>query len=131
MEIKQSGKMLGLFSSSFYDKGDVVLKISGPLLDHPEQTSIQIGPNKHVDVDAPAKFINHSCKPNTKIDGEQIVAIQKIHPGEEIFFDYQSSEYELAASFICRECGQWVKGMKFKHENVCLQAEEHKIMETQ
>ncbi|MCX6180494.1 MAG: SET domain-containing protein-lysine N-methyltransferase [Bacteroidetes bacterium] len=131
MEIKQSGKMLGLFSSSFYGKGDVVLKISGPLLDHPVQSSIQIGPNKHVDVDTPAKFINHSCKPNTKVEGEQIVAINTILPGEEITFDYQGNEYDLAVSFICRDCGQWVKGMKYKGENVCLQAFEQKIMETQ
>ena len=123
--------MLGLFSSSFYGKGEVVLKIRGPLLDHPVQSSIQIGPNKHVEVDAPAKFINHSCMPNTKVENEQIVAIKKISPGDEITFDYQGSEYELAVPFVCRDCGQWVKGMKYKGENVCLQAMQQKIMETQ
>ena len=123
--------MLGLFSSSFYNKGELILKIRGKIIDHPSRTSIQIGPNRHVDVEAPAKFINHSCRPNTKIEGENIVALKKIAPGEEITFDYQSNEVELSASFICRECGQWVKGKKFRRENVCLPQVDHKIMETQ
>ncbi len=100
--------MLGLFSSSFYDKGEAVLKITGKIIERPCRTSIQIGPNKHVDVGTPAKFINHSCHPNTKIDGEIIFALNQIFPGDEITFDYQSNEEEISASFICRECGQWV-----------------------
>lgn len=131
MEIKNSGKMLGLFSSLFYSKGNAVLKITGKIIDHPLRTSIQIAPNKHIDVAAPAKFINHSCCPNTKIEGDEIIAVKEIFPGDEVTFDYQAGEYELSHPFICRECGQWVKGMKYKGENVCLPRIDRKIVETQ
>jgi hypothetical protein len=55
-------------------------------------------------------FINHSCEPNAGLDGQiAIVALTRIHPGEEVTIDYAMcdgtpyDEFECACgSTICR-----------------------------
>lgn len=123
--------MLGLFSSRLYKSGELLLEIKGEVISHPVRTSIQVGPGKHVDVVVPVKFINHSCRPNTKVEGEKILALREIYPGDEITFDYQATEEKLSDPFICRDCGGWVKGSRFRGENRCLSGVEQKIKETQ
>lgn len=113
MEIKAIDQMYGLFSTSLYEVGDVVLSIEGEIIDKPSRTTIQIVPNKHVDVDAPAKFINHSCNANCEVRGMELIAIKKINIGDEITFNYQNSEDILANPFICNDCGKWIRGRKF------------------
>lgn len=34
------------------------------------------------------KFLNHSCRPNADFDGEELYALEDIHPGDEITFHY-------------------------------------------
>jgi uncharacterized protein len=58
----------------------------------------------------PPDFINHSCEPNAGLEGQlAIVALQRIHPGEEVTIDYAMcdgtayDEFECACgSSICR-----------------------------
>lgn len=130
MEVKAIGNMFGLFSTLPYRKGEVVLTIQGEIMDHPLRTSIQIAENVHVDVAAPAKFINHSCAPNTKVEGRNMVALTNISAADEITFDYQSTEDELSAPFVCRDCGEMVKGKRFRGERLCNAVSAHKILET-
>ncbi len=58
----------------------------------------------------PPDFINHSCEPNAGLDGQiALVALTRIHPGEEVTIDYAMcdgspyDEFECACgSVICR-----------------------------
>tara|TARA_A200000159_G_C7338331_1_gene346012 strand:- start:526 stop:855 length:330 start_codon:yes stop_codon:yes gene_type:complete len=68
------------------------------------RTTIKVAEGKHVE-DAVGRYINHSCNPNVKIDGFNIVAIKDICENDEIFFDY-SSEGSLAHEFVCNCCGK-------------------------
>ena len=43
--------------------------------------------------------MNHSFKPNTKISGRNIIALENILSGDEITFDYNSNEINMAAPF--------------------------------
>lgn len=60
--------------------------------------------------DEPPDFINHSCEPNAGLDGQiALVALHRIHPGEEVTIDYAMcdgspyDEFECACgSAICR-----------------------------
>lgn len=60
--------------------------------------------------DEPPDFINHSCDPNAGLDGQiALVALHRIHPGEEVTIDYAMcdgspyDEFECACgSAICR-----------------------------
>jgi len=113
MEVKAIGEMYGLFSSSRYEKGDVVLYIEGEIVEKPSRTTVQIAPDTHVDVGFPAKFINHSCDPNCEVVNRELVAVKIIEKGDEITFNYQNSEDVLAHPFVCNDCGKWIRGRKF------------------
>ncbi|MCX5380996.1 phenylalanine 4-monooxygenase [Streptomyces sp. NBC_00091] len=63
----------------------------------------------HIDLDEPAQLINHSCAPNTGIvdnarGGYDFVALRPIAPGEEITWDYDTTEWEITSFADCL-CG--------------------------
>jgi hypothetical protein len=50
-------------------------------------------------------FINHSCEPNAGLDGQiAIVALTRIHPGEEVTIDYAMCDGSPYDEFDCA-CG--------------------------
>ncbi len=96
-------------------KGRVLMTVEGLLVDRPSRTSVQLDERTHVDVppgvpieavaDAyPWRFLNHSCAPTAWLRGRKFVALRRILPSEEVTFDYNTTEYDMAAPFRCR-CG--------------------------
>ena len=87
-------------------KGNVVLKIDGKETSLRDKYTIQVSPNLHIiPNDDSGKYINHSCFPNLMVnERRQFVALMDIKKGEEITFDYNSTEDELAEQFYCN-CG--------------------------
>lgn len=54
----------------------------------------------------PGFYINHSCNPSAGIRGSiEIVAMRDIKKGEEITFDYSTSESEDGWTLVC-QCGE-------------------------
>ena len=100
MEIKQSsivnGK--GLFVKTAHKRGDIVYSLEGTIDKKPTRESIYIGNNEHI-YDEYGIFMNHSFSPNTEISGINIIALEDIAPGDEITFDYNSNEINMAAPF--------------------------------
>lgn len=95
--------------------GEVVLVVRGVRTERPSRYSIQVGEHEHVDlpadvdparsaVDHPWQFLNHSCAPNARLVGRTVVAARPIAAGDEITFDYNTTEYDMASPFDCR-CG--------------------------
>ena len=76
---------------------------------------------KHKMFLGPARFANHDCKPNARLDatinGEamQVVAIQEIQPGDEITVDYGKDYFSIRNSdCLCATCesvcgGKWLR----------------------
>ena len=116
--------------------GSFITDLWGPLVDSATPYTIQVEVNKHVDPAGPLKRTNHSCKPNSKFvfqgrnqngpiqgpDGNYqvgwyLVAERDITKGEDITFDYTTTEFEMARGFKCLcgavECLGEVKGFKF------------------
>ena len=63
----------------------------------------------HVRIDLPARFINHSCDANCGVmDNEfgayDFIARRTIVEGEELSFNYETSEYVISAFETCM-CG--------------------------
>ena len=57
----------------------------------------------HVDCkDGFPSFTNHSCEPNAALDNDGLYAIKDIQEGEQIFFNYLTTEWDMAAAFECR-----------------------------
>ena len=72
---------------------------------HMGEYSVQIGVKTYVDPISPARFLNHSCAPNTGfVNGISLIALDRIQPGEEIRFDYSTTMLERHWELDC-ECG--------------------------
>jgi len=55
---------------------------------------LQIGEKRYLELEKPYIFFNHSCDPNAAVVGRaKIVAVKNIQKGEEILFDYSTTEW--------------------------------------
>jgi hypothetical protein len=104
---------LGVFARHAIGAGELILPISGPIIDFAETKrrgpkecmAIQIGPNRYFDTRPPAVFVNHSCDPNAGIKQDRfLVALRNIRAGEEICFDYSTTMEEQSFTMECG-CG--------------------------
>lgn len=88
--------------------GNVVMTIDGHTIAKPDRYTVQIGEGEHVaaaqqpDGSYPVwRFLNHACEPNTRLAGRTLVATVDVHAGDEVTFDYDSTEWDMAAPFDC------------------------------
>jgi hypothetical protein len=88
----------GLFTTKKYAKGDVVYILSGDVYDKPTRETIHIGDNKHI-YDRYGIYINHSFSPNIRVNGYELVALQDIDINNEVFFNYNETEINMASPF--------------------------------
>lgn len=114
--IKDAGlKGKGLFSKVAFGKGDLVFLMEGPTryfkAELPEECYVYpdwYSVDKNVWIE-PAPFfnhINHSCNPNLGLrTSREFVARHDIAPGEELSFDYSSTDDELPWIMNC-SCGE-------------------------
>ena len=104
----------GLFAEEFIHKGNIILILNGKHVPEPTRTSIRVR-DKNVE-HYEGGFLNHHCNPNAKIlvidDVEEaiVVARKHIYKSEEITFDYETTEPELAAPFECNCHGRLIEG---------------------
>ena len=106
------------------------MRAEGLVVGRPSRYSLQIGEHAHIappDADNAESatirpmwcYLNHSCAPSARFDGQDLIAIRDISKGEEIGFDYNTTEYDIDEPFICG-CGScdgvWIRG--FKHLDI-------------
>jgi len=124
--VKKNGKGLGVYANRSYEKEEIVSKLEYDSIKNRLESSdesIQIDEDKFLDskyryVD---DFINHSCDPNARIDFSLMnyVALRNIKEGEEITWNYLTTEYDLEdeIKFNCKcgskKCLGRIKGFKF------------------
>lgn len=78
------------------------------------RTSIQVGPYHHLEAGEVGAFINHSCSPNckartrvdpiSKLGSVAFYAVGKINAGDEITFDYATTETEITHELSLKPC---------------------------
>jgi hypothetical protein len=111
-EIKKG--MQGLFTDEPVHKNSIILVLKGEYSEQPTRTSIRVR-DKNVEHFEGA-FMNHHCNPNAKIfiiggvEEGIVVAKQDIREGEEITFDYETTEPKLSAPFHCNCHGRLIVG---------------------
>jgi uncharacterized protein len=102
-EIAQKGK--GVFAIRNFSRGETVIVGHGvQVLSRRSPHSIQVDFDLHVLMDEPAVWLNHCCLPNTGVRNNQFgaydfVALVDIAEGDEITFDYETTETAFAADF--------------------------------
>ena len=121
VEIKELKEgMKGLFAKRLIEKGKIILALKGEIFFTPSKTSIQIG-QTHVE-DEKGGYMNHHCVPSAEIrvvPNEKslsgiVTAVRDIKKGEEITFDYETTEKELLCPFKCDCHGRWIRGKSLK-----------------
>ncbi|HXR98355.1 MAG TPA: SET domain-containing protein [Terriglobales bacterium] len=118
-ETEKSGtRHFRLVAQATFSPGEEIWMLAGEVVDVPDRYSVQVGKNDHLRPQ-PAlpqgaediylwRYLNHSCNPNTRIVGRKLLALAAIAAGDELTFDYNCTEYEMATPFPCR-CG-WCAG---------------------
>ena len=110
VEIKRDAGFASLHAVRSFARGDVVFPLRGRPTPRPTRFSIQVDRDLHLDPisdgESPWGALNHGCDPNVAIDVERrvIVARRGIVAGDQLRFDYSTTEWELAESFVCT-CG--------------------------
>ena len=95
--------------------GELVMLLDGEIGSSRHRHTLQVGLHSHLAapentsdtasvVAYPWRFVNHSCAPNTRVHDGALIACRDIEYGEEVTFDYNATEWELAEPFPCR-CG--------------------------
>ncbi len=113
-EVRNENGYCRVIATCNIKKGEIVSHIAGTTIITPSKYTIQLNEDQHLeslsnDPNDPQyawRFINHSCEPNCSIDvlEKNVIAWQDIKSGSEITFDYNTTETELAAPFVCK-CG--------------------------
>lgn len=90
------------------------MPLAGTVRSDADRYSIQVGAARHLapplELDGAGsgawRFMNHSCDPNVRIDvaARRIVTLRPVEAGDELLFDYNTTEWEMAEPFSCR-CG--------------------------
>ena len=109
---KRLGKGKGLYSLKEHNIGDIIHILSGEILGSPTKLTIHIGNNKQI-LDNFGIYINHSDQTNIKFDGLAVIAIKKINIDDEIVFDYNENEINMAEPFYYN--GDYICGIKYKN----------------
>ena len=103
---------MGVLCTVPIEKKEVILELVGLWHPYPTRTSIQIKSN-HLESEIGA-YLNHNCNPNAEIlAGCKLVSTREIDEGEEITFDYNTTEDVLANPFKCNCCGKEIKGKNY------------------
>jgi uncharacterized protein len=124
--IKETDKGRGVFAARQFTQGETVV-VGIRIEEVPERTiySLQMDFNLHVNLDEPARVINHSCDPNTGVRNNQFrgydfVALYDIEAGDEITWDYETTEHESIAISQCLcgslYCRGTILGFKFREQ---------------
>ncbi len=108
--------------------GDVLLRIHGRVVALPSRYSVQIGENAHIDLGEKPdlerdmdrhgwRFLNHACDPTAVLCGRLLIARRSLRRFEEVTFDYNTTEFDMASPFRCgcgsARCVGWIAG--FRH----------------
>lgn len=97
----------GVFTRQAVAAGEVLIALAHLFVGAPGRHTIQIDGERHQagtgEID---DFLNHCCEPSAFLDADRLcfVAARDIAAGEEVTFNYLTSEWDMAEAFDCR-CG--------------------------
>ncbi|HWN10745.1 MAG TPA: SET domain-containing protein [Pyrinomonadaceae bacterium] len=129
IEVRDNDGFKGIFATEPIAQDSVVFYLNGTIATQPTRYTIQLGPRKHLtfpsirktddDLDYCWQYLNHSCEPNGYMNTGECTfrALRDIAPGEEITFNYLTTESEMAVPFSCicgsESCFGFIQGRNF------------------
>lgn len=135
VQIKDTeNKGKGIFATELIKSGDLIFDWEkGGIIYEKDKASdlpveakdyaIQFAEHTWIDTEDFGRWINHSCAPNSGINGlYKLVAIQDIQPDEEIVWDYdttENSDWEIKNCECGSErCRKWIHGYQFLPDEI-------------
>lgn len=129
VEIRRREDQHQLITTVEVQRDAQILEIYGDVTTTPTRYSVQVGRGQHIEPHAPEvmntdplryawRFLNHACQPNTRLRGRTLIATRDLAQGEELTFNYNSNEFEMAEPFRCWCSAHtsdevvWVRGYK-------------------
>ena len=117
----------GVYAKRAIKQDSVIFHLRGSISSSPSKYTIQLGSNRHLNLPADRKpnddycwqYLNHQCEPNGYINtsARTLRALRDIAAGEEITFNYLTTEWEMAVPFNCicgsPNCFGFIQGSKF------------------
>ena len=105
-----------VFTKKDLKKGDYVYTFKGEIIDYLETKlinddtgecrALQFDKDKYINTNAPGRYINHSCEPNTGIKNTfELIALEDIPAHSELRFDYSTTMDEDDFTMPCF-CGK-------------------------
>jgi hypothetical protein len=129
IEVVRSDGQLRVVALHAFRRGERIFELEGMLSPKPSRFSVQVDADVHVEipehaeVDAeqilaryPWRCLNHACAPNARIVGRELRALRPIRAAEEITFDYETTEWDMASPFPCgcaRCDGRMIRGFRY------------------
>jgi len=115
VNVRDTAHGAALFATHAFARGERILLIEGRTQRSPTRYSIQLDTNLHIEADGdlaseamrvrhPWRFLNHACDPVARVSGDALYALRAIAGGDEITFDYTTTEADMAEPFECH-CG--------------------------
>lgn len=115
VEVRDDGRFKGVFARESITEGSVIFQLRGTISTSPSKYTIQVGWRRHLNLpkrkpkdarDYDWQYLNHHCSPNGYIDTTELTfrALREIEAGEEITFNYLTTESDMAVPFECT-CG--------------------------
>jgi hypothetical protein len=122
----------GVFAMRAFLPGEcVIIGLVKSFAEHRTNYSIQLFWDVHANFEEPAIVINHSCGPNVAVSPNRFgaydfIALVEIKVGDEICFDYATTEYE---SISVPECSCGAKDCRSRSGGYSLLGEDHQLKE--
>lgn len=122
VEVRNIKKGKSLFALGSFVKDEVILEFEKNFLEQARRDTLCIDTNKHQyskKPEAVENFLNHSCNPNGYINFDDLTfrAFRFIKKGEELTFNYLTTEWDMANKFKCdcgsKNCYGEIKGFKY------------------
>ncbi len=97
-----------LYAKRSFKPGDVISEFKArATFSKPTYLTVQISDTAHIELFPDhLECVNHSCEPNSFFDTStlEFIALRHIEQGDEFFFFYPSSEWDMDQAFKCH-CG--------------------------
>ncbi|KAJ5112781.1 hypothetical protein N7532_000826 [Penicillium argentinense] len=120
LHVNRSSKAFGSGAESLVDlpAGALFAKITTATPGVKAYTSVQTGPDTHIELNSDLVYCNHSCAPSLVFDMSRmevrVVDDRPLHKGDALTFFYPSTEWEMDQPFQCTcgaaECRGWISG---------------------
>jgi hypothetical protein len=129
VELREDAGFKGVFAREDISQDSVIFQLRGTIITTPSKYTIQLGSKRHLkfptvrnpgdDLDYCWQYLNHHCEPNGYINTAErtLRALRNIKRGEEITFNYLTTESAMAVPFNCTcgsaNCFGFIQGRDF------------------